>query len=64
MRVHVSYSIDASDQYRRAIAHRDGDHGKLASRIRVKRLLEAVGSSNDADMMWEYEHCDEGCRRR
>lgn len=64
MRVRICYGIDADNEYRRAIAHRDGDHGKRASRGRIKRLREAVGSSNDDDMMYEWRRCTEGCQPR
>lgn len=63
MRVRVCYTVDATDEYRRAIACRDGNHRKLATRDRVRRLHEAAGPSLDADIMWEYERCTEGCRR-
>jgi hypothetical protein len=62
MKVHISYTTDASDDYRRALCHTWGEHGRLASRDEVKRHMELVGSANDDDLMYEYENCDEGCR--
>ena len=50
MRVRVDYTIDASDDYRRAINLRYNRPG-LATREQVKRWLETHGTSQDSDLM-------------
>ena len=62
MKVVVHYVVDVDDDYRKALCHQWGEHGRKATRAEIKRHLEMVGSSNDDDMMWEYEECDEGCK--
>jgi hypothetical protein len=63
MRVRIAYTIDVSDEYRAALAHQRDNHGGMVSRQEVKVHYERVGSSNEQDVMWEWEQCDEGCQR-
>src|SRR4029077_2096961 len=54
MKVRVSYTVDVSDKYRRAINLHYGKPG-LATREGVRRWLEGHGSAEDADLIWDYE---------
>ncbi len=50
MRVKIEYTVDAPDEYRRAINHHYGLNG-MASRDDVKLWLRLYGSSCDDDLM-------------
>ena len=50
MKVRVSYTVDVSDDYRRAVNQQYGREG-LATRDQVRRWLEAHGASQDQDLM-------------
>lgn len=57
-------TVTVDDDYRRIVACWDGDHRKIATRDRIRRLVLAVGASNDDDMRYEWEHCPECSPRR
>lgn len=59
MKVRVAYTIDVDDEYRLALAHHFGQHGK-ASRKDVAEYQAENGSANDSDLLWEWEH--RGCQ--
>lgn len=61
MKVRVCYTVHASDEYRRAIAHRLQRHGELATRDEVRDIAEEYGESIGDDLMWDWQQCDEGC---
>jgi len=62
MRVRVAYTIDVSDDYRRAIrAHYDKDG--LATRAEVQGWLRRFGESEDENLMWDLENDGSGERR-
>lgn len=52
MKVRVSYTVDVSDEYRRAIRKYYGQRG-LATRAEVRAWQRAYGDSMDADLMSE-----------
>jgi hypothetical protein len=54
MKVRVAYTTEVSDDYRRAINNYYGKPG-LATREEVRRWLEAHGSSEDDNLMWELD---------
>lgn len=51
MKVRVAYTVEASDDYRRAINLFYGEPG-LASRDDVRRWLMAYGTSEDDNLMY------------
>lgn len=55
MRVRVCYTVEATDEYRRAINHHFGRPG-MATRADVQQWLEQNGTSCDDDIMYEYEN--------
>ena len=57
MKVHVSYTVDVGDDYRRAINHHYGKPG-LATRDEVKSWLQANGSQGDTDLMWDLDNAE------
>lgn len=61
MRVRVQYTVDASDEYRRAIRHFYGKTG-MATREEVVDWLKDYGSSEDDNIMWSLglAEADEG----
>jgi hypothetical protein len=58
MRVRVAYTIDVPDDFRRAVACYYGEHGQKLSRERLQRLFQSVGSSQDADIIQEWNDCE------
>lgn len=64
VRVRVAYTTEVDDEYRAAIAHNAGEHGRLATRKEVRDHLWLVGSSEDDDLMWDFQNCDAGCNTR
>jgi hypothetical protein len=54
MKVRIEYTIDVSDDYRRAIRLHYGQPG-LATRAEVKRWIETHGSSQDDDLMYDLQ---------
>lgn len=58
MRVRVAYTVDVSDDYRRAINLFYGKPG-LASRDDVKNWLKSYGSSGDDDLMFDLANAGE-----
>lgn len=52
MRVRVSYTIEATDEYRRAIRFHFGREG-YATRTEVREWLELHGSQDDDDILYE-----------
>ena len=57
MKVRIAYTVDVSDDYRRAINLRTG-RGGLATRAEVRHWLEDHGSYYDADLMQQLEQED------
>lgn len=57
MRVRVAYTTEVSDDYRRAIRLHYGKPG-LATRAEVKRWLEAHGSAEDDDLMFDLQNAE------
>lgn len=55
MKVRVNYTIEADDDYRRAINLFFGRPG-LASLVDVQNWLRNYGSSEDEDIMRDLEH--------
>jgi len=55
MKVKVSYTVDVSDDYRRAINLHYGKPG-LATREQVRRWLETHGSADDDNLMWDLQN--------
>lgn len=53
MKVRISYTVEVSDDYRRAIRRFYGKEG-LATREEVQDWHEAHGASLDDDLMWDY----------
>jgi hypothetical protein len=53
MRVRIAYTIDASDDYRRAIRRYYGRDG-VATRAEVQDWVKRYGDSMDADLMESY----------
>ena len=53
MKVRVVYTVEVSDEYRRALNWRYGKPG-LATRDEVKNHLRQNGSTLDDDLMSEY----------
>ena len=53
MKVRVCYTVDVTDDYRRAIRNRFGQTGK-ATRSEVAEFLRQNGGSLDDDLMFEY----------
>jgi hypothetical protein len=58
MRVRIEYTVEVSDDYRRAINLHYGKPG-LATRAEVKRWLEAHGSAEDDDLMYDLQQAIE-----
>jgi hypothetical protein len=58
VKVRVQYTADISDDYRLALCHQWGECGRKATRAEVQQHLMLVGSSNDDDLMQEYDECD------
>ena len=58
MRVRVAYTATVDDDYRRALRHSWGECGTLATREEVRNALIAVGQSNDADLIEEWQECE------
>ena len=58
MKVKVSYTVDVSDRYRRAINAHYGKPG-LATRAEVQRWLWSVGQSCDDDIMHDLTQEEE-----
>lgn len=64
MRVRVAYTMDVSDDYRRAIRAYYGRTG-LASRDEIKAWAEQYGASMDDDLMSVYlQQADDDDKRR
>jgi hypothetical protein len=57
MRVRVAYTIDVSDDYRRAINLYYGKLG-LASREDVQRWARSFGSAGDDDLMRDLQQAE------
>lgn len=57
MKLRVSYTVDVEDGYRRAVAHRYGETGKLATREELRHFFEQHGSSLDDDLRDEHGVC-------
>jgi len=55
MKVKVSYTVDVSDDYRRAINLHYGKPG-LATREQVRRWLKDHGSADDDNLMWDLQN--------
>lgn len=62
MKIRVSYTTNVGDDYRMALNHSFGECGTLANREDLKRYFERVGSSNDEDLMAEWQDCED-CQR-
>lgn len=62
MKVRVAYTIEASDDYRRAINLHYGKSG-LATRAEVRRWLRDHGSAEDDSLMWDLQQREEAGRR-
>lgn len=58
MKVKIEYTIDVSDEYREAINIFYGKQG-MASRDDVKRWIRSYGSSQDDDLMYEWQKVQE-----
>lgn len=54
VKVHVDYTIDVDDNYRRAIRRYYGESG-LATRDEVRNWLKTYGSSMDTDIMRDLD---------
>lgn len=54
MRVKIEYTVEASDDWRRAIRNFYGKEG-LATRAEIKQWCWMYGSSADDDIMWELQ---------
>ena len=54
MKVRVQYTVNVSEDYRRAINLHYGLPG-LADRARVRGWLEAYGRSEDENLMWDLD---------
>lgn len=63
MKVRVSYTVEVSDDYRRAIRHYFGQTG-LATRDDVRRWLEMHGSSEDENLMYDFHTNESGEENR
>ena len=61
MKVRVSYVVNADDDYRKAICHQWGEHGRKATRAEVQAYCWRVGTALNDDLMEEYEDCEDGC---
>ena len=58
MRVRIAYSVDVSDEIRRAMSAHYGGDG-LASRQDIKQWYEAFGESMNADLsMWADDQAE------
>ena len=57
MKVRIAYTATVSDDYRRAINLHYGKPG-LASRDDVRRWLEAHGSSEDDNLMYDLAQAE------
>lgn len=55
MKVRVSYTIDASDDYRWAISHRYGNHERMATREEIVDWATTYGSQCDDDLIQEWQ---------
>jgi len=54
MKVRIDYTVDVSDDYRRAIRHHFGEPG-LATRAEVRSWLMGHGSAEDDDLMHDLD---------
>jgi len=54
MKVRVVYTVEVSDEYRRALNLRYGKPG-LATRDELKEHLRTHGDTIDEDLMYEYD---------
>ena len=54
MKIRVAYTVDVSDEYRRAINLHFGQPG-LATRQQVIDYLQLNGSQGDDDLMWDLQ---------
>jgi hypothetical protein len=59
MKVRVNYTVNVSDDYRRAINLHYGRPG-LATRDEVRRWLEDHGSAEDDNLMWDLQENEKG----
>jgi hypothetical protein len=58
MKVHISYTVEVPDWYRREINRFYGRPG-LATRAQVKNWFEAYGSSADDDLAMQADNTEE-----
>ena len=58
MKIKVEYTVEVTDDYRRAIRMFYGQPG-LASREEVRRWMERYGSSGDDDLMHDLANARE-----
>jgi hypothetical protein len=62
MRVRVEYSVTVNNDFRMALRHSWGECGTLATRSEVRDAFEMTGRNDDADLMQEWQDCDD-CQR-
>jgi hypothetical protein len=58
MKVRISYTVEVDDHFRRALAYHHGGSG-MATREDVRRHFELHGSSEDDNLMWDYDQAVE-----
>ena len=53
MKVRISYTVEADDEFRTALRAYVGKSG-MATRDEIKNWYEARGFGDNDDMLWEY----------